>query len=189
MNLNVSLPDELANFLKDKVSTGRYGSSSEVVREALRLMEKTESQEAEKLAWLQQAWKDGVDSGDVGEIDFAALKEGSARSLRGSQARRVSRARFTSQAREDLLDIWRYIATHGSEAVGDRDYDSIVRSCAQLKEYPRLGRVRPEIHADARSLVIERWLAVYRVTNDRAQIVRVVDGARDLSAIGWTPER
>ncbi|WP_342395032.1 type II toxin-antitoxin system ParD family antitoxin [Rhodoblastus sphagnicola] len=75
MNMNVSLPDELANFVKDKVSTGRYGSSSEVVREALRLMEKTELQEAEKLALLRQAWTQGVDSGDAGEIDFIALKK------------------------------------------------------------------------------------------------------------------
>ena len=74
MNMNVSLPEELANFVKDKVLTGRYGSSSEVVREALRLMEKTEQQAAEKLAALRQAWKEGIDSGDAGEIDFAALK-------------------------------------------------------------------------------------------------------------------
>jgi len=75
MNMNISLPEELANFVKDKVSTGRYGSSSEVVREALRLMEKAEQQQAEKLALLRQAWKKGDDSGDAGEIDFAALKK------------------------------------------------------------------------------------------------------------------
>ena len=75
MNMNVSLPEELANFVKDKVSTGRYGSSSEVVREALRLMEKTEQQEAEKLALLRQAWPQGVDRGDAGEVDFEALKK------------------------------------------------------------------------------------------------------------------
>ncbi len=74
MNMNVSLPEELANFVKGKVATGRYGSSSEVVREALRLMERTELQEAEKLALLRQAWKEGVDSGEAGEIDFATLK-------------------------------------------------------------------------------------------------------------------
>jgi len=74
MNINVSLPEELANFVKDKVATGRYGSSSEVVREALRLMEKTDQQEAEKLAWLRHAWKEGIDSGDAGELDFAELK-------------------------------------------------------------------------------------------------------------------
>ena len=75
MNMNVSLPEELANFVKDKVATGRYGSSSEVVREALRLMEKIEQQQAEKLALLRQAWKEGVDSGDAGEIDLATLRK------------------------------------------------------------------------------------------------------------------
>jgi antitoxin ParD1/3/4 len=74
MNMNVSLPEELAKFVKDKVSTGRYGSSSEVVREALRLMEKTDREEAEKLALLRLAWKEGIESGDAAEIDFAALK-------------------------------------------------------------------------------------------------------------------
>jgi len=75
MNMNVSLTEELANFVKAKVSAGRYASSSEVVREALRLMEKIEQQEAEKLNFLRQAWKDGVDSGDAGKVDFAALKQ------------------------------------------------------------------------------------------------------------------
>jgi antitoxin ParD1/3/4 len=74
MNMNVSLPEELANFVKSKVSAGRYASSSEVVREALRLMEKCEIQDAERLALLRKAWQDGVDSGDAGELDFAELK-------------------------------------------------------------------------------------------------------------------
>jgi antitoxin ParD1/3/4 len=74
MNMNVSLPDELANFVEAKVSGGRYASPSEVVGEALRLMAKLERQEAEKLGFLRQAWQDGVDSGDAGELDFAELK-------------------------------------------------------------------------------------------------------------------
>ena len=74
MNLNVSLTDELAEFVKSRISTGRYTSASEVVREALRLMERHEQAEAAKLQWLQQAYRDGVASGDAGEIDFAALK-------------------------------------------------------------------------------------------------------------------
>jgi antitoxin ParD1/3/4 len=44
------------------------------VREARRLMEKTEQQEVEKLAALRRAWKEGIDSGDAGEIDFATLR-------------------------------------------------------------------------------------------------------------------
>ena len=66
MNPSVSLTDELANFVKSKVAAGRYSSSSEVVREALRLMEKVERQEAEKLQFLRNAWQEGIDSGDAG---------------------------------------------------------------------------------------------------------------------------
>jgi antitoxin ParD1/3/4 len=86
MNMNVSLPEELANFVKTKVATGRYSSSSEVVREALRLMEKVEQQEGEKLELLRQAWKEGVDSDDAGEIDFKELKREARARLAASKA-------------------------------------------------------------------------------------------------------
>ena len=86
MNMNVSLTDELANFVKAKVSAGRYTSSSEVVREALRLMEKVEQQEAEKLTYLRKAWQEGIDSGDAGELDFKALKQEARARLAASKA-------------------------------------------------------------------------------------------------------
>ena len=82
MNMNVSLTKELARFVEIKVSTGRYATSSEVVREALRPMEKAERQEVDRLLSLRTAWKDGIDSGDAGEIDFATLKA----EARGRQA-------------------------------------------------------------------------------------------------------
>ncbi len=75
MNMNVSLTDELANFVKAKVSDGRYASSSEVVREALRLMERHEKQEAEKLGYLRRAWKEGIEGGDLDDMDLTALKQ------------------------------------------------------------------------------------------------------------------
>lgn len=37
--MNVSLTPELENFVQTKVQSGRYNSASEVVREALRLLE------------------------------------------------------------------------------------------------------------------------------------------------------
>lgn len=37
--MNVSLTPELDKFVTDKVKSGRYNSASEVVREALRLLE------------------------------------------------------------------------------------------------------------------------------------------------------
>jgi antitoxin ParD1/3/4 len=86
MNMNVSLTEDLASFVKAKVSAGRYASSSEVVREALRLMEKVERQEAEKLQYLRKAWQEGIDSGDAGEMDFQALKQEARARLAASKA-------------------------------------------------------------------------------------------------------
>ena len=71
-----------------------------------------------------------------------------------------------------MFEIWRHVATHNSEVIADRVFDSIERACGRLKDYPRLGRARPEIHADSRSLVIDRWLAIYRVTESGAHCRR-----------------
>ncbi len=66
MPANVSLTDELANFVTSKVAAARYSSSSEVVREALRLKEKIERQQAENFQFLRNACQEGIDSGDAG---------------------------------------------------------------------------------------------------------------------------
>ena len=67
-------------------------------------------------------------------------------------------------------------------------YDRIEQTCQLLKHHPQLGPAHPEIAEDARALVIERWLALYRLVEDGVQVVRVVDGVRDLTRIEWTPE-
>ena len=48
--------------------------ASEVVREALRLLERADRRDAEDLLRLREAWEEGVGSGDAGPLDFAALK-------------------------------------------------------------------------------------------------------------------
>lgn len=47
--MNVSLPPELEKFVSAKVGSGRYNSASEVVREALRLLEEHDSARAAQL--------------------------------------------------------------------------------------------------------------------------------------------
>ena len=48
--MNVSLTRELEEFVQSKVDTGRYNSASEVVREALRLLEEHEQARATQVA-------------------------------------------------------------------------------------------------------------------------------------------
>ena len=74
VDVTVFLDDELARFVEAQISAGRFGSSCDLMREALRRMEAGERQDPVRLEELRAAWRDGIDSGDVGEIDFAALK-------------------------------------------------------------------------------------------------------------------
>jgi antitoxin ParD1/3/4 len=48
--MNVSLTPELEKFVSAKVESGRYNSASEVVREALRLLEENDAARAAQLA-------------------------------------------------------------------------------------------------------------------------------------------
>jgi antitoxin ParD1/3/4 len=48
--MNVSLTPELESFVGGKVKSGRYNSASEVVREALRLLEEHDAARAAQLA-------------------------------------------------------------------------------------------------------------------------------------------
>ena len=52
--MNVSLTPELEKFVSTKVESGRYNSASEVVREALRLLEEHDQVRAARLAEFNQ---------------------------------------------------------------------------------------------------------------------------------------
>lgn len=67
MLMNVSLTDELESLVQEKVRSGMYGSASEVVREALRLLrERDETREA-RLARLREDVAIGVEQAERGE--------------------------------------------------------------------------------------------------------------------------
>ena len=73
--MNVSLTPQLEEFVKNKVESGMYGSASEVMREALRLLEERDRIRAMRLEELRAEIQKGIDSGDPKPLDFEALKE------------------------------------------------------------------------------------------------------------------
>jgi antitoxin ParD1/3/4 len=74
MPMNINLTPQLEELVRSKVSSGLYNSASEVVREALRLMEREDRVRAASLAQLRQDIQDGLDSGPAGELDIEAIK-------------------------------------------------------------------------------------------------------------------
>jgi antitoxin ParD1/3/4 len=77
MAMNVSLTKALEAFVNEKVASGRYGSASEVVREALRLLEHRERLREAQLSELRAEIGKGIAELDAGEgevLDMAKIK-------------------------------------------------------------------------------------------------------------------
>jgi antitoxin ParD1/3/4 len=78
--MNVSLTPELETLVQQKVQSGLYSSASEVVREALRLLNDRDTVQQQRLEELRREIKIGLDDlnhGRVvpGEQVFAELKQ------------------------------------------------------------------------------------------------------------------
>lgn len=90
---------------------------------------------------------------------------------------------WSPEAIADLQAIWDFYV----EAAGQRTAEKIVRevaeTCAILKQHPLVGRMRDEVRPGLRSMVSHPNVIFYRVRNDIPEIVRVLDGRRDIETI------
>jgi antitoxin ParD1/3/4 len=75
MTLNINLTPQLEDMVRQKVASGLYNSASEVVREALRLMEAQDQLRAVQLEQLRQDIREGLESGSAGELDLESIKQ------------------------------------------------------------------------------------------------------------------
>ena len=85
MGMNVNLTPQLEDLVRAKVASGLYTSASEVVREALRLMDEQDRLRAARLDQLRADVRQGLASGPSEIWDAEAVK-------RQARARRASKA-------------------------------------------------------------------------------------------------
>ena len=72
--MNISLTPQLEELVKRKVDSGLYVSASEVMREALRLLEERDRFNARRLEELRAEIKKGLDSGAATPLDIGVIK-------------------------------------------------------------------------------------------------------------------
>ena len=67
-NISVSFTPQQAEFLASCVASGRYQSTSEVVREAIRLLEDHHARREAEVARARELIQEGADQLDRGEV-------------------------------------------------------------------------------------------------------------------------
>ncbi|MGZ0080567.1 type II toxin-antitoxin system ParD family antitoxin [Methylomonas sp. YC3] len=72
--MNISLNPHFEELVKAKVDSGLYNSVSEVVREALRLLEERDQLRALRMDELRREIQKGIDSGDPAPLDMDIIK-------------------------------------------------------------------------------------------------------------------
>jgi antitoxin ParD1/3/4 len=66
--VNIPLTPELEQLVKDKVNSGRYHSVSEVMGEALRLLDERDRIREQRLAELKAKIQVGIEASERGEV-------------------------------------------------------------------------------------------------------------------------
>jgi toxin ParE1/3/4 len=94
----------------------------------------------------------------------------------------MSRYRLTEQARQDLDDIWLYIA-EDNLAAADHFLDTLYEKFVLLAEQPLWGRLRPELALNLRSFPVGNYVIFYRPIDNGIEVAWVLHGAREIDAL------
>ena len=73
--MNISLTPHFEELVKGKVDSGLYNSASEVMREALRLLEERDQSHQLRFEELRSDIQKGIDSGVATPLDIEKIKK------------------------------------------------------------------------------------------------------------------
>lgn len=94
----------------------------------------------------------------------------------------MTQLKRTAQAENDLLDLWTFIAADSIPSADKLIRDLNNRS-QQLLSHPEMSVLREDIAPELRHLSHKNYLILYRIVDEDIEIVRYLNGARDLQAL------
>jgi len=98
----------------------------------------------------------------------------------------MSRFRISRQARQDLKEIYRYIARDKPTAAY-RLRQTFEATFAALARNPFMGEARPDFGQDVRVFGVGSYVVFFRPAPAGIVLARVIHGARDILAL-WRSE-
>lgn len=97
------------------------------------------------------------------------------------------RVRITEEAEQDLIDIYRYVATHDSVEKAAYVLDQLESLCSSLAELPLRGHIPPELDRIGVRNYLEvhfkPYRVIYEVIRQDVFIHCVLDGRRDMQSL------
>ena len=91
--------------------------------------------------------------------------------------------RLSAEARDDLDEIWLYLAREATISIADRQIDAITARFVLLSTWPLVGRARDDLRSGLRSFPVGRYSIFYRVRHGEVVVLRVLHGSRDVGSI------
>lgn len=90
---------------------------------------------------------------------------------------------FSSEAIEDLEEIWLYIA-QDSLVRADGFLDKLYSLCTEnLAAFPDIGTGRDYLNKGVVAFPYKKYMIYYRFDASRLEIIRILHGSRDLSTV------
>ncbi|MCJ7812525.1 type II toxin-antitoxin system RelE/ParE family toxin [bacterium] len=92
-----------------------------------------------------------------------------------------------SDAEEDILDIYNYIAISDSKDKAETLFQKIKDSCLSLSEFPKRGHIPPELERigiiEYREIHFKPYRIIYQVVESNVYIHCILDGRRELQEL------
>jgi len=89
---------------------------------------------------------------------------------------------LTPQARRDLRRIWCWLRDEAGVERADALIASLQAVAHHLADYPQLGRTKNDFGPGVRVLSRRPYLLFYREKDERIEVLRIIDGRRDVPA-------
>jgi addiction module RelE/StbE family toxin len=85
---------------------------------------------------------------------------------------------WSFKAENDLNEIIDYIAQDSLEYALSF-YEEVSEKIENLIQFPKIGRIVPELdESNIRELILRNYRIIYRISDNRIQIVRLIHGSR-----------
>ena len=92
-----------------------------------------------------------------------------------------------AKAKQDILDLYDYIADKGHPVEATKYIDRLERWCLSLGTFPERGIPRDDIRTGLRTVGFERRVLVcFQITGNAVVILRLLYGGRDISGADFS---